>query len=191
LFMLSNFFLAIGATLVAPLVLSQSGNDESVLASVQSVGALGGVLGGLLLSIWGGPRRRIHGILLGGVGACLLGITWLGLGTTFLLWAVGSFFFAFFEPIVEGGNLAIWQSKVEADIQGRVFSARQLLVQLPYLFGILVSGPLAEYWLGISPVLVLAGIAGGGVFLAGYFVQSIRRVEDLLPDAERKVEDVV
>lgn len=191
LFMLSNFFLAIGATLVAPLVLSQTGNDEGVLASVQSVGAVGGVMGGLLLSIWGGPKRRIHGILLGGAGACLLGITWLGLGTTFLLWAVGSFFFAFFEPIVEGGNLAIWQSKVEADIQGRVFSARQLMVQIPYLLGILVSGLLAEYWLGISAALVLAGLAGGGIFLSAYLVQSLRQVEDLLPDTGRKMEDGV
>ncbi len=182
LFMLTNFFLAIGATLVAPLILSQTGNDEAILASVQSFGAVGGVLGGIILSVWGGPKRRTHGIFLGGAGACLLGITWLGLGTTFLLWAVGSFFFAFFEPIVEGGNLAIWQTKVEADIQGRVFSARQLLVQIPYLLGILVSGPLAEYRMGISPLLVLAGIAGGLVFLSGYLFRSVRNVEDLVPD---------
>ena len=182
LFVLTNFFLAIGATLVAPLVLSHTGNDESTLASVQSVGAVGGVLGGILLTVWGGPKRRIHGIFLGGAGACFLGITWLGIGTTFLLWAVGSFFFAFFEPIVEGGNLAIWQSKVEADVQGRVFSARQLLVQLPYLLGILVSGPLAEYQTGISPLLVFSGIAGGMIFLSGYLFQSVRQVEDYLPD---------
>jgi hypothetical protein len=31
-------------------------------------------------------------------------------------------------------------------------------------------------------VLALAGIFGGCVFLAGYAVRSIRRVENLLPD---------
>jgi MFS family permease len=177
LFMLSNFFLAIGATLVAPLVLSQTSNDEGVLASVQSIGALGGVAGGILLSVWGGPRRRIHGVLLGGAGACLLGVTWLGLGAAFLAWAAGSFFFAFFEPLVEGSNLAIWQARVEADIQGRVFSARQLLVQIPYLLGIFVSGPLAEHHTGIAPLLVMAGLAGGLVFLAGYLFRPLREVE--------------
>jgi MFS transporter, DHA3 family, macrolide efflux protein len=182
LFMVSNFFLAIGATLVAPMVLSNTGNSESMLASVQSVGAVGGVLGGIVLTFWGGPKRRVHGILLGGAGACIIGVLWLGLGTTFLVWAIGSFFFAFFEPIVEGGNLAIWQTKVEADIQGRVFSARQLLVQIPYLLGIFVAGPLAEYLFGISTMLVLAGILGGFVFLAGYAVHSVRQVESLLPD---------
>lgn len=182
LFMLSNFFLAIGATLVAPMVLSQTGNSEGILASVQSVGAVGGVSGGIVLSFWGGPKQRINGILLGGAGACIMGIFWLGLGTTFLIWAIGSFFFAFFEPIVEGGNLAIWQTKVEADVQGRVFSARQLLVQIPYLLGIFAAGPLAEYRFGIPAVLALAGIFGGCVFLAGYAVRSIRQVENLLPD---------
>jgi MFS family permease len=166
LFMLAGIFLAIGATLMAPLVLSVTGNNESALAAVQSTGAIGGIVGGVLLSLWGGMKRQIHTVLVGGVGACLLGILWLGLGNTLFLWAVGSFFFAFFEPFVEGGNIAIWQVKVPADVQGRVFSARHLLVQIPYLFGILVSGYLAEA-AAIRSVLIMAGIAGGLVFLAG------------------------
>lgn len=181
LFMAANFFLAIGATLMAPLILSRTDNNETALASVQSIGAVGGLVGGTLLSLWGGPRRRIHSILLGGAGACLLGITWLGLGTTLLLWAVGSFFFSFFEPFVEGGNLALWLAKVEADVQGRVFSARHLLVQIPYLFGVFASGYLAD-WLGLSFMLVLAGLAGLAIFLSGYGVRVIRQAEILLPN---------
>jgi len=148
-----------------------------------SAGAVGGVVGGGLLSIWGGPRRRILGVLLGGIGASLFGIVWLGLSQTILLWAVGSFFFAFFEPLVEGGNLAIWQSKVEADVQGRVFSARQLLVQIPYLLGIFVSGYLAEAW-AIAPVFILAGTCAALIFLAGYIFRNIRNAETILPDVQ-------
>ena len=180
LFMAANFFLAIGATLMAPLILSQTGNSESALAAVQSTGAVGGVVGGALLMFWGGPKRRIHGVLLGGMGASLLGIAWLGVANSLLLWSAGSFFFSFFEPFVEGGNIAIWQSKVEADIQGRVFSARHLLVRVPFMLGIAASGPLAA--LGMSRVLVWAGLAGMGVFVVGYFVNNVRQVESLLPD---------
>jgi hypothetical protein len=129
----------------------------------------------------GGARRRIHNVLIGGAGACLLGILWLGLTRTITLWAIGSFCFAFFEPFVEGGNLAIWQTKVEADIQGRVFSARQMLVQIPYLFGILTAGYLAEA-ISISGVLIFAGIAGAVVFLLGYVFRNAREAEILLPD---------
>ncbi len=184
LFMAGNFFLAIGATLMAPMLLSRPGNSETTLAAVQSVGAIGGVAGGILLTLWGGPKRRIHGILLGGAGACLLGITWLGLGQVLLAWAIGSFFFSFFEPFVEGGNLAIWQSKVEADVQGRVISARHLLVQIPYLLGVAISGPLADSGIipSISLVLALAGLGGMAVFLSGYLFRPLRLAEDLLPD---------
>jgi MFS family permease len=182
LFMLAGIFLAIGATLMAPLVLSRTQNNESSLATVQSTGAIGGIVGGVILSLWGGTKHRVHTVLLGGVGACLLGILWLGISDAILFWAIGSFFFAFFEPFVEGGNLAIWQSKVEADVQGRVFSARQLLVQIPYLLGILMAGYLAEAS-AISNVLMVSGILGALVFIVGYFFSHVREAEMLLPDA--------
>ncbi len=181
LFMVAYVFLATGATLMTPKVLIETGNNASALATVQSVGALGGVIGGAVLSLWGGPRRRIHGVLSGGISVCLLGIAWLGWSRTIVFLAIGSFFFSFFEPFIEGSNLSIWQSKVEADVQGRVFSARHLLVQLPYLFGILLAGYLTAAS-AISGVLIFAGIAGALVFLFGYFFASVRNAEILLPD---------
>jgi MFS family permease len=186
LFMVVGVFLAIGATLMAPLVLSATGNDESALATVQSTGAVGGVVGAVILSLWGGTKRRIHTVLAGGVGACLLGITLLGASGTFLFWAVGSFFFAFFEPFVEGGNIAIWQVKVPADVQGRVFSARHLLVQVPYLFGILAAGYLAD-GAAIPIILIFAGIAGAVAFALGYVFRHIRDAEGILPDAMENI----
>ena len=182
LFMLAGIFLAIGATLMAPLVLSGTGNNESALATVLSTGAVGGIAGGVLLSVWGGTKRRIHTVLIGGVGAGLFGIVWLGVGQSILLWAIGSFFFAFFEPFVEGGNIAIWQVKVPADVQGRVFSARHLLVQVPYLSGILLAGYLAEA-ASIPGILICAGVACAVVFIAGFLFHQVRNAESILPDA--------
>lgn len=182
LFMIAGVFLAIGATLMAPLVLDGTGNDESALATVQSTGAVGGVVGAVILSLWGGTRKRIHNVLIGGMGACLLGVLWLGLGGAVILWALGSFFFAFFEPFVEGGNLAIWQARVPADVQGRVFSTRHVLVQAPYLFGILAAGWLAEA-AAIPLVLAIAGLLGASTFALGYLAPQVREAELLLPDA--------
>jgi len=179
LFMVAGVFLAIGATLMTPLVLSGTGNNESVLATVQSTGAIGGVVGAVILSVWGGTKRRIHNVLIGGVGACLLGIVWLGVGQAILLWVIGSFFFAFFEPFVEGGNIAIWQVVVPADVQGRVFSARHLLVQVPYLFGILASGYLADDF-PVNLVLIIAGMAGALAFTLGFIAPKIRNSETMV-----------
>src|SRR5215216_3929340 len=71
LFMIAGIFLAMGATLTAPLVLSLTQNSETALAAVQSTGAVGGIAGGVILSLWGGSPRRIHNVLIGGAGACL------------------------------------------------------------------------------------------------------------------------
>ena len=46
------------------MILARTGGDELALGTVQSVLGLAGVIGGLVLSIWGGPKRLIHGFLL-------------------------------------------------------------------------------------------------------------------------------
>jgi len=56
-----------------------------------------------------------------------------------------------------------------------------LLVQIPYLFGILFAGYLAEAS-AISQVLICAGIAGAFVFLLGYVFRTVREAEILVPD---------
>jgi MFS transporter, DHA3 family, macrolide efflux protein len=187
LFIAANFFLAIGATLLAPTILSYTANDEGALATILSVGAVGGIVGGGLLSIWGGPRRRVHGILLGGVSACLAGISLFGLARSVLMWAIASFFFSFFEPFVQGSDTAVRQSLVDRDVLGRVFSAHQLLTQIPYLIGVGASGWLAEFGMSklvgveggihLSVSLVVAGIFGAAIFLSGYAFPSIRHAE--------------
>ncbi|HMX76044.1 MAG TPA: MFS transporter [Anaerolineales bacterium] len=188
LFVVANFFLAIGATLLAPTILSHTANSEGALAAILSVGAAGGLIGGGLLSVWGGPKRKVNGILLGGVAACLIGISLFGLARSVLIWGIASFFFSFFEPFVEGSNTALWQSTVEINAQGRVFSARQLLTQIPYLIGMAGSGWFAELGIArftgtqngihLSTTLVLAGLAGSAVFIIGYFVPPIREIQE-------------
>lgn len=188
LFVAANFFLAIGATLLAPTILSYTANDESALATILSVGAVGGIVGGGLLSIWGGPKRRVHGILIGGVSACLVGISLFGLARGVLMWAVASFFFSFFEPFVQGSDAAVRQSIIRKDALGRVFSAQQLLTQIPYLIGVGASGWLAEFGmtkivgaegsLHLSATLVMAGILGAIVFLVGYAFPAIRHADE-------------
>jgi DHA3 family macrolide efflux protein-like MFS transporter len=176
------------------------------LGSVQSAMGIGGVVGGLLLSIWGGPRRRVHGVLLGMVFSSLMGQLVLGFGASPLVWAVGAFFTAFFIPIINGSNQSIWQAKVAPDVQGRVFATRRLIAQISWPMTTLLAGPLADYvfgpamaaggrWsdifgglVGIGPgagmalMFVIAGILGALVGLGGYAFRAVRDAEDILPD---------
>src|SRR5512135_732174 len=46
-------------SLTAPMILSRTNQDTVTFGAVETAGAIGGVLGGLIMSFWGGSRRRI------------------------------------------------------------------------------------------------------------------------------------
>ncbi|MBN1486090.1 MAG: MFS transporter [Anaerolineae bacterium] len=197
---------AVLVVLLTPMILARTGNDEVLLGSVMSIGAIGGLVGGLLLSAWGGPKRRIHGVLMGMVALRLVGQGLMGISNNVTLWAIGNFIISFFLPIINGSNQAIWQSKVPPDIQGRVFSVRRLIAQFPSSFAMLVVGPLADYVFepammpggrltqvfgpligtgpgaGMALLIFIGGILGALIGLAGYLNPMVRNAEDILPD---------
>lgn len=207
----SNLVHALGFTLVVPMILARTGNEEIVLGSVQSAGAIGGTIGGLLLVISGGPKRRIHGVLIGWTLASLVGGPLMGLGHNLTLWVLASFFSSFFAPIIYGSDQAIWQAKVAPDVQGRVFATRQLISQVTIPIAMLLAGPLADRvlepamrpegnlsgtfgWLvgagpgaGMALLIVFAGILGMLVGLGGYAFYNVRNAEDILPDYDGEV----
>ncbi|MCB0032019.1 MAG: MFS transporter, partial [Anaerolineales bacterium] len=121
-----NFTFIFSVVLLPPLILSLVENGEVILGTVQSATGFGALVGALLLTAWGGPARKVHGVLLGMILGGLLGQTMLGLGTGVLWWSVCGFFMMFFSPLLNGSNQAIWQAKVPPDLQGRVFSVRRL-----------------------------------------------------------------
>lgn len=51
-------------SILPALILTRTGGDRLALSTVQSVLGVGGVVGSLLVSLWGGPKKRIHGFLL-------------------------------------------------------------------------------------------------------------------------------
>ncbi|MCP5097182.1 MAG: MFS transporter [Chloroflexi bacterium] len=205
-FFFINFFAMFGFAVMVPMILARTNNNELLLGSVQSIGAVGGVLGGLLLSTWGGPKRKIHGILLGMVGISILSQMLMGVGRTLLIWGVASFFTQFILPILNGSNQAIWQAKVAPDVQGRVFSVRRLIAQITAPVATVIAGPLAdkifepsmgaggilqsvfEPFVGTGPgagmgvMFVITGAMGVLVGLGGYLFPVIRNAEDILPD---------
>lgn len=210
-FFFINFLAMFGFAVMVPMILARTGNNEIALASVQSVGAIGGVIGGVLLSTWGGPKRKVNGVLLGMVGVSILSQTLMGVGQTVLIWATASFMGQFLIPILNGSNQAIWQAKVAPDVQGRVFAVRRLIAQITAPVATAVAGPLADHvfepamrpdgvlapffgWLvgtgtgsGMALMFVVTGLFGVAVGLGGYLFPAIRNAEALLPDHEAGV----
>lgn len=205
-FLLGNFFISIPFAILAPMILASTGNNELIFGSVSSTGAIGGVLGGVVMSAWGGPKRRVHGVLAGWAVSSLLGVVLMGLGRGLPVWAVASFFGAFFVPIINGSNQAIWQAKVAPDVQGRVFSIRRLIAWFVNPAAMLIAGPLADFVMepamqpggalsdtysdlvgtrpgaGMSLMFVFAGLVAMCVGIGGYLFPVVRNAEIILPD---------
>ncbi len=199
---------------MAPMVLARTGNDELALGSVQSAMGIAGVIGGILMSTWGGPKRRIHGVLLFGGISFLIGDFAMAVGRTPAAWMFGAAFGTFFVPFIVGCERAIWQSKVEPALQGRVFAVQGMVRQLTLPIGYLVAGPLADRILepammpggalvpifgqligtgpgaGMGLMFLGTSLLGGFVCFSGYLMPAVRRVETDLPDHDYQPEAV-
>ncbi|MBL8967788.1 MAG: MFS transporter [Spirochaetaceae bacterium] len=162
-----NLFSSIGFSLLAPLVLARTGQDSLALASVQSAGALGAVGGGIVMSLWGGFKRRTYGVVLGCLAIGLFGTLGFGLAATMPLWIAMSVLGALFGPIANASSQAIWQSRVPPEFQGRVFSSRRLISWFTTPIAPLAAGLLADLAFeplmrGPRPPALLAAIVGSG-----------------------------
>ena len=140
-FAATNFATGIVGVLFTPLVLSFT--STAVLGLLLSIGGLGFLAGSLTMSAWGGPKRRVYGIL-----GChlLMGVTLFAAGFPPLVWVIGAaaFLFFFSTPISNGCSQAIWQSKTAPDVQGRVFAVRRMIAWASLPLAYLMAGPLAD-----------------------------------------------
>lgn len=189
----------------SPLILARSSNDAAVFASVQSAIGLGGAIGAVVLSVWGGFKRRIHGVLLGSV---LSYASMMAFGRANLpsVWIISGFFAGVFWPFISSSNQAIWLSKVAPEVQGRVFATRYLMAQISLPLGLGIGGILADYLFepammpGGSLAVIFGGVFGTGsgsgmalqyslfssvgvlIGLGGYGIRKLRDVEMIMPD---------
>lgn len=197
--------LAVSTVLRTPMILARTGNDEVSLGIVSSVTAIGGVAGGLAMSIWGGPRRRIHGVF-GGLILVNIGRAIMGLGQDVYVWSITGFFVLFFIAVCNASNQAIWQSKTPVEVQGRVFAARRVTGQLSFPLAGLIAGPISDRWLepamladgrlasvfgdligtgpgaGMSLLIFVSAVLGLLIPSLSYAVPAFRNVEDIVPD---------
>src|SRR5690606_23946558 len=158
------------------------------------------------MTAWGGPARRVHGLLAGIALEGLLSVVPMGLGRGPGVWAAAAFAGAMCMPGVNGSNQAIWQAKVHPDVQGRVFAARRVIAHAMAPVAMALAGPLADRVMepsmapggslagvlgplfgtgpgaGMAVLIVVSGILTALVGLGSYLFTAVRRAEDLLPD---------
>lgn len=154
----NKFVFSIACVVVAPLLLSFS--TPARLGMQYAISGSGLLLGGIAITAWGGPRKRIQGVLafslLGGV--CMAAH---GLRPSFALIAVAGFVLFFMLPVISSSNNSIWQAKVPAGLQGRCFAIQRLVFNASTVLGFCLAGPLSKYV--FQPLLAKGGPLAGSL----------------------------
>ncbi len=211
IFFTGNLFsgIALSAAVLYPMILLRTENDTQILGTVQSVGALASVLAGIFLTAWAGIKRPARAIILAWLVSSFFGLTLLGIGQSLVIWVIAVTVDAMFDPVVNVSMDSFLQAKVPPDLQGRVFSASDFIAQAMIPFTPLVAGYLGDQifepamstggalagmfgWLvgtgagsGFGLLILLCGIGGTLIGLAGYLIPSIRNIDKLIPDFQR------
>ncbi|MGW0435659.1 amino acid adenylation domain-containing protein [Micromonospora sp. NPDC003197] len=204
-FSLGNIFLAPALVLITPLVLSFA--TETQVAQVALAEALGGIAGGVLMSLWGGPRnRRMVGVLIGNLGTAI-GCFLIGVNPSVIAIAIGVFWMAMAMTTAQGIYATIVQVKVPQRYHGRVFALNQTISwsTLPIGFALVAPGATALFEPMFAPGGALADSVGAligsgagrgigfsylvfGVLLmlvtcGGFMIRTLRRFDTEVPDS--------
>ncbi len=159
-------------------IVNHFGGGADHLGWLQSAQGIGIVLGGMLLSLWGGFKKRIHTILIGqilqGAATIIFGL----LSPEYFPLALAVWGFAFFCNVFYNGPLfAMLQAVVKPEIQGRVFTAQSSIVFITWPLSLLIAGPLTDRF-GIQIWIIAGGITALTLGVLGLFVPAVMTFED-------------
>ncbi|MCZ7672458.1 MAG: MFS transporter [Chloroflexi bacterium] len=199
-----NFTQGMVVIIIAPIVLSFAGAET--LGWVFAISGVGALLGALVMSVWGGTKRKMDGFFVFGFLRAIL-LLLGGLQPNAWLIAIASAFYLFCSQIASASLITIWQVKVPKELQGRVFSTVRLAGAFFFPVGQILAGPLSDYVFqpmletdgilansvgqiigvgagrGIGFLLIVVGLFNLIVMFIAYFNPRTRLIEDEIPDA--------
>ncbi len=212
-FALVNFMINYAAVLTSPMVLANF--SPAILGYIQTAGGVGMLIGSVLLSVWGGPKKKIFSILLF-ISISSVGLVIAGLRPNAFLIAVGYFVMLFLIPLASGSSQAIFQTKVPLELQGRVYAMRGMISRSMMPLAFLTAGPIADFVFepmlreggalvntfvgqvigtgpgrGIGLIFIIAGTATILISIIAYLNPNLRQIESRIPDVilEEKSEE--
>jgi DHA3 family macrolide efflux protein-like MFS transporter len=178
-------FLLVPASSLMPLVITRIFNGGAAeLGWTESLFGAGMIAGGITLSIWGGFKRRIItsfcGVIGIGVGTIIPGLVPANM---FYFLLAGWFITGFAQVFANGPLMAIMQSTVDPDMQGRVFSLLVAGATAMMPLSLLIAGPVSDRF-GIRFWYVIGGTICILMTIAATFNTEIMNIEKNHQDAQ-------
>ena len=174
-------------SLLPLLVSDYFGGNAMQLGLLEAIIGVGMLLGGLILSVWGGFRRRIYtslaGVIAMGASLLLLGLTPAGL---FGLALVSVFLVGLTVTMVDGPIMAVLQTTVAPEVQGRVFTVIGSLVAITSPLGLIIAGPVTDL-IGLKTWYLVAGAVCIFMGVLLFFIPDVVHIEDRVEQAAVKM----
>ena len=130
--------------LLTPFVLGKSGNDQRILGMVQTATSVGILIGSIMMTVLKPVKRKARLIFV-----CCAFIYFaevvMSLSSHPAIWSISNLA-GYAAAVIMGANqTAILRGKVPIEMQGRVFSAHDTIMNCTNPLGLLLSGFLADY----------------------------------------------
>lgn len=130
--------------MLAPFVLSRTGNDQQALGMVQSAIALGLLAGSMIVAAMKPARNKTKAMFLayafvfsGNITQSLSQSLWVWCGSAFATYMTAAY--------MNANLMAVLRERVPVDMQGRVFSVKDTLQNGTIPLGLLLGGVLADH----------------------------------------------
>jgi DHA3 family macrolide efflux protein-like MFS transporter len=166
LFFSGFFILSAPAAFLTPLQVTRSfGDNVWRLTAIEVTFSIGMIIGGILISSWGGYKNKIHTMTLATLvfGACTFA---LGIIPIFWLYLIFMGIIGIAIPMFNTPSTVLLQEKVEQDYLGRVFGVLGMISTSMMPLGMLVFGPISDF-VPIEWLLIGTGIL---MFIQGFFL---------------------
>jgi DHA3 family macrolide efflux protein-like MFS transporter len=178
-----NFFGIPAMSFIPLLVTRHFGLGVMHIGWMGAIEGLGVLCGGLLLTVWGGFRRRVVTVLLGvvlqGIGAMVMGLT---PANAFAFALTGNLLWTLMRPILDGSVFAMVQTIIPPERQGRVFSIMLSGAGASSLLGLSIAGPIVDHT-GVPFWYLLSGCVAILIGLSCFFIPSVLNIEQGPSDA--------
>jgi len=176
--MVINFFYSATEPLTPLLITNHFKGGATQLGLWLALFAGGSMVGGLILGIWGGFKRKIvtaqTGLMFMGTTTVIVGLVspemfWVGVAANTTM--------GLLLPIINGSFGATLQAVITPNMQGRVFAFIMSTAMLVSPLALIIAGPFADRF-GIQPWFLIAGISCILMGMVGFFIPDVMGIEN-------------
>ncbi|MBL8098790.1 MAG: MFS transporter [Anaerolineales bacterium] len=187
LVMVINFFYTATEPLTPLLIKNHFDGDASQLGLWLALFALGNILGGVILGVWGGFKKKVATAQ---TGLALMGLTTVIVGLVksdmFIIALIANTTMGLLLPIINGSYGATLQSVIKPEMQGRVFAFIMSAAMLVSPIALIIAGPFADSF-GIQPWFIIAGASCIAMGILGFFIPDVMNIEHRAKEGETNV----